>query len=302
VHYGYVCFYHSDVFLDLQSHFFFGLSKSKQREPMPHIKVNDINMYYRTVGEGTPLVMIMGFTANSDWWPEQMIADLAKDFRLILFDNRGSGRSDIGSRWYTMKRFADDTIALMDLLNIDNAHILGVSMGGMIAQEIAINYPHRVNQLILACTGCGPRRGAILSKERLSLWKNYLLEPKIRQRKFTANIFFSQEYLETVPIEELQKFAAQMNIAPITAEGRTRQLGALLQFNSYSRLPSLKNPTLIIAGSQDYIIPIKNSHILATQIPNSQLLIFDGPGHAFLNEVVDDTTSAISTFLLPKTL
>lgn len=265
---------------------------------MPHVKVNDISIYYRTVGKGTPLVMLMGFTGNSDWWSEQMIADLSKDFKLILLDNRGSGRSDIGKRLYTMRRFADDTIALMDSLGIESAHILGVSMGGMIAQEIAINYPERVNQLVLGCTGCGPRRGAILSKERMSLWKRYLFEPKIRQLNFAANLFFSQAYLETGPREEMLKFAAQMSIAPITVEGRAHQLGAILRFNSYSRLPTLKNQTLIIAGSQDYIIPIKNSHILAMQIPNSELVIFDGPGHAFFIEVADKTVSAISNFLL----
>ncbi len=265
---------------------------------MPHAKVNDISMYYRTVGEGAPLVMIMGFTGNSDWWPKQMIAELSQSFQLILLDNRGSGRSDIGKRLYTMRRFADDTIALMDALEIENAHILGVSMGGMIAQEVALNYPERVNQLVLGCTGCGPRRGALLSKERMAFWKRFLLEPKIRQRRFAANIFFSQEYLESEPREQMLQFAAQMNIAPISATGRAHQLSAILRFNSYSRLPRLKNQTLIIAGSQDYIIPIKNSHILAAQIPNSELVIFDGPGHAFFIEVMDETVSEISNFLL----
>jgi pimeloyl-ACP methyl ester carboxylesterase len=265
---------------------------------MPQVTVNNINMYYRTVGEGTPLVMIMGFTANSDWWPEQMIEDLSKDFKLILPDNRGSGRSEIGRQWYSMKQFADDTIALMDSLEIENAHILGVSMGGMIAQEIALNYPERVNQLILACTACGPRRGSILSKERVSLWKNYLFNSKVRQRILAVNIFFSPKYLKTEPFEELHKFAAKMNIAPIKTEGKIRQLGAILQFNSYSRLPSLKNPTLIIAGSLDYMIPIKNAYILATQIPNSKLVIFEGHGHAFFNESIDETILTVSDFLL----
>ncbi|MCC6056186.1 MAG: alpha/beta hydrolase, partial [Desulfurococcaceae archaeon] len=108
---------------------------------MPKVRVGDIHIYYEILGQGEPLVMIMGRTGNLDWWDPRMISELKKYFTLILFDNRGTGRSEKGEKPFSIKLFADDTVGLMDALGIAKANILGISLGGAIAIEIALSYP-----------------------------------------------------------------------------------------------------------------------------------------------------------------
>ena len=118
---------------------------------MPLTKLNGININYKVEGQGEPLVMIMGFAANQSSWIPQ-VPFFKKYYRVITFDNRGVGKSDKPRGPYSTKMMADDTVRLMDLLGIEKAYIMGASMGGMIAQELAINYPQRVMKLVLACT------------------------------------------------------------------------------------------------------------------------------------------------------
>ena len=121
---------------------------------MPHLKSNGINLYYEEHGSGEPLILIMGFTVSSIGW-HWNVPSFAQDFRTIVFDNRGVGQSDKPDIPYSMPMFADDTAGLLDGLGIDQAHVFGISMGGMIAQEFALRHPQRVKTLILGCTNCG---------------------------------------------------------------------------------------------------------------------------------------------------
>jgi len=120
---------------------------------MPKVKVDDIQIYYEVRGEGFPLVMIQGLSDNLDCWDPRLVEELSRKYKLVMFDNRGAGRTDISYREYTMKLFADDTAGLMDALGISKAHVLGLSMGGMIAQELVLNYPEKVAKLVLCSTG-----------------------------------------------------------------------------------------------------------------------------------------------------
>jgi pimeloyl-ACP methyl ester carboxylesterase len=120
---------------------------------MPHITANGVNLYYEEHGDGEPLILIMGFTVSAVGWYWNVPA-FARDFRTIVFDNRGVGRSDKPDAPYSMQMFADDTAGVLDGLGIEQAHVFGISMGGMIAQEFALRYPDRVKTLILGCTHC----------------------------------------------------------------------------------------------------------------------------------------------------
>ncbi len=122
---------------------------------MPYAKINDHRIYYETYGKGEPLIMIMGLGADTNCWSDKLIQELSKQYRVIIFDNRGAGKSDPAKAPYTIRDLANDVIKLMQTLSVEKAHILGVSMGGMIAQEIAINYPSKVNKLILVVTSPG---------------------------------------------------------------------------------------------------------------------------------------------------
>ena len=127
------------------------------------VKVNDINMYYEIHGEGFPLVMIQGIGQSSLMWPPIFLDEVSKSFKIIIFDNRGAGRTDKPDIEYSIKMFADDTIGLMDALNIERAHVLGYSMGGIIAQELVLNYPKRVEKLVLCSTDCGGNKAVHMS-------------------------------------------------------------------------------------------------------------------------------------------
>jgi pimeloyl-ACP methyl ester carboxylesterase len=121
---------------------------------MSHLRSNGINLYYEEHGSGEPLVLIMGFTVSSIGW-HWNIPSFAQHFRTIAFDNRGVGQSDKPDYPYSMAMFADDTAGILDHLKIEQAHVFGISMGGMIAQEFALRHPQRVKTLILGCTNCG---------------------------------------------------------------------------------------------------------------------------------------------------
>jgi pimeloyl-ACP methyl ester carboxylesterase len=139
---------------------------------MPKVNIDGFEMYYEISGEGTPLVMIMGLGANSEWWNEEIINRLNDSFKVMILDNRGTGRSDDPGVEFSIKDLAEDVINLMDKVNIPKAHILGISMGGMIAQELALNFPEKVIKLVLCSTYCGGSKSIPPSREVLKLYLN----------------------------------------------------------------------------------------------------------------------------------
>ncbi|MFH2120220.1 MAG: alpha/beta hydrolase [Pseudomonadota bacterium] len=161
---------------------------------MPTVRVDDINLYYEIQGEGIPLVLIMGLRRNLEWWYCQIPA-LSKHFKVIAFDNRGAGRSDKPDMEYSIRLFTDDTAGLMEALGIRNAHILGISMGGYIAQELALHHPDKVRSLILGCTSCGGSRAVLMSEDRMKKFtENEGLTPTEILCK-DMDIFFSDEFI-----------------------------------------------------------------------------------------------------------
>lgn len=263
-----------------------------------YANVGDIKIYYEIRGEGPPIIMIMGLSANKDWWPPQLVDKLSEKYRLILFDNRGAGRSDKPDIPYTMKMFANDTIGLMNVLEIKRAHIFGVSMGGMIAQEIAINYPNRVEKLILGCTTCGGPKGIMPSQEVLQMMTKARGEmpPEEYARKYVVPLLFTKETVEKRP-EIIETFVKSYSIAPIPDFAYRRQLEAVIRHDTYDRLNKIKAHTLILHGKKDILVPPENADVLAEAIPNSKLVIFDNVGHAFIAEALDETCKAILEFL-----
>ena len=121
---------------------------------MPVAQVGNLRMHYQIKGEGPPLVMIMGLNGDITWW-DRLLTELAGDFRLLLFDNRGAGLTDKPNEKYTISMLAEDTVGLMEEVGIQQAHVFGISMGGMIAQEMALAFPDHVNGLVLGCTHSG---------------------------------------------------------------------------------------------------------------------------------------------------
>ncbi len=264
---------------------------------MPTVKVGDINMYYEVHGEGEPLVLIMGLGGDiTRWW--RILPVLAKEFRVIAFDNRGVGRTDKPDIPYTMAMMADDIAGLMDVIGIDAAHIFGISLGGMIAQNLALRHPQRIISLILGCTRCGGSHSITDESGGESALNPELIElltPEERARQMLP-FLWSQEFIDNNP-EIVEQQIALSRDNPIDLTGYTRQLEAANTHNTYDRLPEIKLPTLVIAGDADRLIPHQNSPLIASRIPGAELVILEGMGHGFYTEAVNETSSVIMDFM-----
>lgn len=262
---------------------------------MEKVTVGDVEICYRFVGEGDPLVMIIGFTANMDWWSPRLVEALSGRNRLLLMDNRGAGRSTSGRRRFTMSQFARDTAGMMEALGVARANVMASSMGGMIAQELALGYPEKVEKLVLNCTACG---GLRMKLPRLGV-----IRPLIRRKGTQAehmekniDVLFPKQFIREHP-EILDQLVDAINKAPATDECARRQAIALATFSSYRRLPSIKSPTLVMAGTEDILIPPKNSEILAERIPGARLRFFEGAGHRFTAQYPLEVAEAVDGFL-----
>ena len=252
---------------------------------MPTVKVNDIQIYYEVHGEGFPLIMIMGLSANVDWWDPRMIQKLSKNFKLVMFDNMGAGRTDVSDRRYTIKSFAEDTIGLMNILGISRAHIIGVSMGGMIAQELALNYPEKVEKLVLYSTNCGGAKSVLASQEVLGTLTTdrSTLSPEETVR-MTIPLLFTEDFIKKNP--DLVELSIQQILrAPISNEAFMHQLNAIMEFDTYDRLPQIRASTLILHGKRDILVPPENGSVLAEAIPNAKLVYFENSAHGLVEEM-----------------
>jgi pimeloyl-ACP methyl ester carboxylesterase len=263
---------------------------------MPKIKVNDIQIYYEVHGEGFPLIMIMGWTGNVDWWDRRLIHELSKKYKLVIFDNRGTGRTDISDMKYTIKLFANDTAGLMDALGISRANVFGVSMGGMIAQELVLNYPEKVEKLILCSTHCGGTKSVPPSQKALDMFivDESALSPE-QIARMTIPLLFTEDFIKNYP-DLIELAIKRMLRVPISNEAFMRQLNAITEFDTYERLAQIKVPTLILHGKRDILIPPENGSILAKAIPNAKLVYFENSAHELIEEM-EKVISVILDFL-----
>jgi len=261
---------------------------------MPIVNINDCDIYYEIHGQGDPLVLIMGLRRNVEWWYRQIPA-LSKQFQVIVFDNRGAGRSDKPAMEYSIRLFAEDTAGLMDALKLQGANILGYSMGGNIAQELALNYPEKVKNLILASTGGGGERAVLMSPDRLEKFQaDAGLKPEEILRK-GMDIYFSDDYVANNPadIEEFIEISLRY-CQP--ADAFERQFDACLRHNTVDRLNNIAIPTLIMTGDEDLLVPPENSYVLQELIPAAELHVFPGGRHCVMIEKADHYNNKVVDF------
>jgi pimeloyl-ACP methyl ester carboxylesterase len=247
-------------------------------------KVNDIEMYYEVHGEGFPLIMIAGLGGNVDWWDPRWIQGFSGEFKTVAFDNRGAGRTGVSDKEYSIGLFADDTAGLMDALGISRAHALGISMGGMIAQELVLNYPEKVEKLVLCSTSCGGLRSVLPSGDVLEMLTTdrSALSPEEIAR-IMIPLLVTEDFMKNNP-ELAELVIQQMLKAPISNEAYMRQLNAIMKFDTYDRLSQIKAPTLILQGRRDILIPPENASILDKGIPNAKLVYLESSAHGLLEE------------------
>jgi 3-oxoadipate enol-lactonase len=264
---------------------------------MPTAKVGDINIYYESQGEGEALLLIMGYGLYSGHWAS-LIPPLSREYRVIYFDNRGTGRSDKPDIPYTIKMMADDAKGLLDAIGIDSAHVFGISMGGMIAQELAVNYPDKVKSLILGCTFTGGAKAILPTPEALAFLTNPEMAklPVEEQARVMVPWLWTQEFIDRNP-EAVEMYVAITSKCPTPPHGYACQAQAIAFHDTYERLPQITAPTLVIVGSADRIIPAENSGILASRIANAELVVLENAGHGFFIDAEAEAASRILDFL-----
>jgi pimeloyl-ACP methyl ester carboxylesterase len=272
----------------------------QERRDLPTIKGNGIEIYYEEHGAGKPLILIQGLSYATPMWYWQ-VTGLKNYFRVITFDNRGSGQSSKPDAPYSMNMFADDTVGLLDALKISQASILGISMGGIIAQEVALSYPDRVTHLILCSTLFGGSAASQPNPETLAYLAEYQESATDELSRLEVTYGTAPGFGERHPdrVAALVEFKRQSR-PPRFAY--FRQLMSAKGYVSEDRLPSLRIPTLIIAGREDRIIPPENSKRLHELIPNSKLVVFDNAGHHVHIEYPEEFNQAVIEFLNPNPL
>lgn len=240
-------------------------------------------IHYQSQGNGFPLICIMGLNGTSKLWNPSFLGPLAERYRVITFDNRGVGGST-GPGPISIATFARDTVKLLDHLGLDKAHIFGISMGGMIAQQIAVSYPSRIAKLILGATTCAAK----YVRPSLGVYSLLLLPVAPR---FALSAVFSPEFLrknnERIP-DMLTSFKHGVGSLKVARQ----QLQACKQFDVADAVEALPHETLVITGTADRIINPENSEIIAGKIRGAKLIQLAGAGHAFLAEEEQATLNA----------
>lgn len=262
---------------------------------MPRVKLSSISLYYETHGKGHPLLLISGLNADNASWAG-VCDKLAKHFRVIAFDNRASGRSDTPDKKYSIREMADDAIGLLDHLRIKKCHVIGHSMGGYIAQELAIYYPERVGKLILEATApVSSARNNMLFNDFLRRFeKDYDTEALMRSWtywSFSPKTFERKNYIAT-----FIKYASTYPYSQ-SAEGFKGQIDAMASFNACAKIKNIKAKTLVIIGSNDILIYPSESMKLVRGIKGSVFDEIKDTGHCMHVENPGVFTSKVIKFL-----
>lgn len=251
----------------------------------------NISPYYATHGRGAPLLMLMGLGGSSDSWGNAFTHPLARTFRLLLPDHRGTGRTPRGDAPYTIAQLARDALAVLDAERLPRAHVLGVSMGGMVAQELAIRYPDRVAGLVLGCTTAGGRR---------FVPPDPAVFRELQERGILGApaLVVTPEFAARHP-ERLARLGMQTLLRPTSPETWRLQLQAIAAFDVSDRLHQIAAQTLVITGDRDLIMPVQNSYALARGIRGATGVVVKGTGHCFFWEAPERAAKAIREFLEP---
>ena len=262
---------------------------------MPFLELDGYRLYYEIHGQGFPLVLIRGLGSNMEHWYEQVPA-FSREYRVITFNNRGIGRSSAPDLPWSIKQMAGDAAALIKAAAGGRAHVLGISMGGMIAQELALAWPQRVASLVLTATHCGGAHKVMPTAETMELFAKLVEGATLAEQMEGRKALFSLETLDNRPevLERYTQVAAAYAAPPEVMQG---QWQAIQEFDTFDRLPGIKAPTLVLAGADDRLVPQGNAEILARRIPGAKLAVIPQAGHQLVIEAPRPTNAAVLDFL-----
>lgn len=247
---------------------------------------------WQETGSGTPLLLVMGASFDSRMWYRALPA-LSKQHRVLLYDNRGIGNSPMPRGQFSISDLAADAIAVLDAAGVEKAHVYGVSMGGVVAQEIALAYPERVRSLVLGCTGAPD--GVPVPVPRSARLRRLI--PRKLAIRLLPGVITSSLYGTNPPRDAVREDLAILASTRAPAwviEEQGRAVGA---YDSRSRVPSLTVPTLVLHGTADRVVPLFRGEDLTALIPGARLHVLEGAGHNYVTDVGDAANEPVLRFL-----
>ncbi len=261
---------------------------------MPTARVHNIKLDYDLAGSGEPLVLIHGAQSDRSVF-DSLLPAFTERFQVLSFDQRGVGGSSKPDVPYSIAMIADDTAALMEAVGTPRAHVFGVSMGGMIAQELALRHPDRVRTLVIGCsTAGGPHAIGLEDDASRAAYSTEDLPAPERARALAETIF-TRGYLDAHP-EVVASLTAAREKNPLEPAPFARRMQATLAHDTYDRLPKISCPTLVITGKDDAIISWQNSKLIAERLPDVRLVLLEPAGHGFWIEQRERTLEALHSF------
>jgi pimeloyl-ACP methyl ester carboxylesterase len=250
---------------------------------VPYAVSDGATLYWTERGEGEPVLLVMGLSFTHEMW-YRVVPELERRRRVILFDNRGVGRSDCPRGPYSIAQMARDGVAVMDAAGVRSATVIGASMGGMIAQEMALRYPGRVQSLLLACTSYAGIRAK---------WPRWALpEPGHWRRE----MFLPMLYAKTTARERIEEDLRVQCNCRCPLRGLVSQLSGILVWSSYARLPEIRVPVMVIHGDCDRLIPPENGRVVASRIPGAEFRLIPDAGHILTTDQPEACRQAVMEF------
>lgn len=257
------------------------------------VNIGDIDIAYAQMGEGYPLVMIMGYTGSMDSWSYEMLKILATKYKVLVFDNRGMGKSGSSEEEFSIELFVKDVYNLLNELSIDRAHILGFSMGVCIALEFVSSYPEKVNRLMLYAGSCGGKEEIAPEHEVMKSLEDILNISMTDAKKFYS-LFFTEDFIKQN--RDIHKYMPVPEVIP-TQENINKQYKALTGWKGiYNKLQYIGKTTLVVTGKEDIIRPPANALLLANNIPGAWLIQLGG-GHGLMWQYPSKLANLILNFL-----
>jgi 3-oxoadipate enol-lactonase len=248
-------------------------------------------IYWDERGKGEPILLIMGLGYSSAMW--YRVRPALSQYRTLAFDNRGVGRSDVSAGPYSIALMASDAAAVLDASKTESAHVFGVSRGGMIAQEFALEYPHRVRSLILGCTTAGGRSAVRAEPEAIQLLKMQdKMSPEQAARAAIPFIYDSATARNLID----EDLAVRRPWFP-RPEAYVAQVQGIFRWESYNRLSEIRVPTVVIHGESDRLVPPGNGRIIAARISGAELVMIPHASHIFLTDQTAAANEAVLRFL-----
>ena len=258
---------------------------------MPFVENLGARIHWDEEGSGAPLLLIMGLGWTSHAW-QRIRPVLSAKYRTIALDNRGVGQSEAPAGPYSIAQMASDAAAVLNAARVNTAHVFGLSMGGMIAQEFALQYPRKVRSLILGCTAAGGPEAVRAEQDAMQVLTTR--GPDAEQFAKAISPFI---YDRGTPRERIEEDTAARRKWYPSADAYFAQLQAIMGWEAYSRLAQIAAPTLVLHGENDRLVPPENGRLIAGRIPNAKLVLLPNASHIFITDQTEAANRAILDFL-----